>query len=74
MRNTTERPEGVEAGTLKHVGTDEKEIIDTVTLLLNDPKEYRKMSKAKNPYGDGFASVKISNIIEDYFNNLRNKG
>src|SRR5574344_2364028 len=59
LRDTTERPEGITAGTLKLVGTDE-EVIYTETLkLLNDKKEYDKMSKASNPYGDGHASERI---------------
>ena len=63
MRNTTERPEGVEAGTLKLVGTDEEVIYQEINRLF-DEKEYSKMSKAANPYGDGFASQRIANIIE----------
>lgn len=52
MRDTTERPEGIEAGTLKLVGTEEDHIYDEFRLLLTDRGEYEKMSKAKNPYGD----------------------
>ena len=64
MRDTTERPEGVEAGTLRLVGTDEQRIFAGCRLLLDDPAEYRSMSAAKNPYGDGTASVRIADIIE----------
>ncbi len=53
MRDTTERPEGIEAGTLKLVGTDEDTIYGEFTRLLTDPEEYSRMSKASNPYGDG---------------------
>ena len=55
MRDTTERPEGIEAGTLKLVGTDEDEIYAAFKKLLEDKNEYKKMSHASNPYGDGFA-------------------
>lgn len=63
LRDTTERPEGIKAGTLKLVGTDEEKIYQTVKCLLSNQKEYEKMSKASNPYGDGNASKKIANII-----------
>ena len=69
LRDTTERPEGVEAGTLKLVGTDEEVIYNNIKLLLDDEKEYEKMSKASNPYGDGFASKKIVDNIIRYFKN-----
>ncbi|MFL2120886.1 non-hydrolyzing UDP-N-acetylglucosamine 2-epimerase [Marinilactibacillus psychrotolerans] len=59
FRNTTERPEGVEAGTLKLVGTDTDIIIKEMTKLLDNKTEYQRMSKASNPYGDGRASEKI---------------
>ena len=64
MRDTTERPEGVEAGTLKLVGTDEKMIYSSFRQLLEDPAEYEKMSKACNPYGDGHACERIADILE----------
>lgn len=64
MRDTTERPEGIAAGTLKLVGTDEDVIYKTFELLLEDKNEYDKMSKASNPYGDGFASKRIADILE----------
>ena len=65
MRDTTERPEAVEAGTVKLVGSDQDNIIKEVQRLLNDNSEYQKMSKAHNPYGDGNASEKILNILKD---------
>lgn len=63
MRDTTERPEAVEAGTVKLVGTDYQAIIDNVSRLLTDTTEYEKMSKANNPYGDGKACERIINKI-----------
>lgn len=64
MRDTTERPEGIKAGTLKLVGTDEEMIYQAFKQLLEDRNEYEKMSKASNPYGDGFASKRIADILE----------
>ncbi|CAH0346467.1 UDP-N-acetylglucosamine 2-epimerase [Bacillus sp. CECT 9360] len=64
MRDTTERPEGISAGTLKLVGTDEETIYKTFKLLLEDKVEYEKMSHASNPYGDGFASKRIADVLE----------
>lgn len=64
MRDTTERPEGITAGTLKLVGTKEETIYQSIQLLLDDKKEYKKMSRASNPYGDGLASIKIADILE----------
>ncbi|MDE7320042.1 MAG: UDP-N-acetylglucosamine 2-epimerase (non-hydrolyzing), partial [Lachnospiraceae bacterium] len=64
MRDTTERPEGIRAGTLKLTGTDEEVIYENFRLLLEDPAEYEKMSTASNPYGDGFASRRIADILE----------
>lgn len=67
LRDTTERPEGIKAGTLKLVGTDEDVIYKEAIKLLNDKKEYDKMSRASNPYGDGTASRQIVDaIIEKY--------
>lgn len=63
MRDTTERPEGVEAGTLKLVGTDEESIYQAFSKLLVDDSEYNAMSKASNPYGDGHASGRIVDIL-----------
>lgn len=64
MRDTTERPEGVEAGTLKLVGTEEETIYNSFKTLLENNSEYTKMSVAKNPYGDGTACKQIADIIE----------
>ena len=64
MRDTTERPEGLEAGTLKLVGTDEETIYRSFRQLLEDQEAYDAMSEASNPYGDGYASVRIADILE----------
>ena len=69
MRDTTERPEGVEAGTLKLVGTDEETIYNEAKRLLTDKEEYERMSMASNPYGDGHASERIVDAIINKFNN-----
>ncbi len=63
MRDTTERPEGIEAGTLKLVGTGEEMIYRAFAELLENKGEYEKMAHASNPYGDGYASVRIANIL-----------
>ena len=63
MRDTTERPEGIKAGTLKLVGTDEEPIYNEFKKLLTDKEEYDKMSNANNPYGDGYASKLIADIL-----------
>ena len=63
MRDTTERPEGIQAGTLKLVGTDEENIYCNFMHLLDNPDEYAKMSNAANPYGDGFAGKRIADIL-----------
>lgn len=63
MRDTTERPEGIQAGTLKLVGTDEETIYSAFKQLLEDKEEYNKMSHASNPYGNGFASRRIADIL-----------
>lgn len=65
MRDTTERPEGVEAGTLKLVGTEEDGIYSACRRLLTDPGFYSEMSQARNPYGDGRASIKIRRLLEN---------
>lgn len=65
MRDTTERPEGIAAGTLKLVGTTEDMIYNEFSKLLSDKSEYDKMSKASNPYGDGFACKRIADILEE---------
>lgn len=67
LRDTTERPEGVEAGTLKLAGTDENVIYSMIDELLSDADEYAKMSEAKNPYGDGHASKRIADAIIEKF-------
>lgn len=67
LRDTTERPEGIAAGTLKLVGTDEEVIYKETKKLLTDQKEYEKMSKASNPYGDGHASERIVDAIIEKF-------
>ncbi len=64
MRDTTERPEGIAAGTLKLVGTDEGVIYENFKILLEDPAAYDTMAKASNPYGDGFACRRIADILE----------
>ncbi|MBR4031069.1 MAG: UDP-N-acetylglucosamine 2-epimerase (non-hydrolyzing) [Clostridia bacterium] len=64
MRDTTERPEGIAAGTLKLVGTDEEVIYNSFKELLINKEEYEKMSHASNPYGDGFACKRIADILE----------
>ena len=66
MRDTTERPEGIAAGTLKLVGTQEDTIYREFTLLLTDRGAYEAMSKASNPYGDGLASKRIADILETH--------
>ena len=67
LRNTTERPEGIEAGTLKLVGTDSEVIYKETLRLLTDSAEYERMSKASNPYGDGHASERIVDAIIEKF-------
>ena len=65
MRDTTERPEGVKAGTLKLVGTDEETIYHNFKLLIENEMVYNEMSKASNPYGDGFACKRIADILAE---------
>lgn len=67
LRDTTERPEGIAAGTLKLAGTNEEVIYDMIDELLSNQEEYDRMSKASNPYGDGFASRRIVDSIIEYF-------
>ena len=67
MRDTTERPEGIAAGTLKLVGTEEKTIYNEFSRLLSDREEYDAMSKASNPYGDGHACERIADVLEEKF-------
>lgn len=68
LRDTTERPEGVEAGTLKLTGTDEEDVYREAELLLTDQALYQQMSETANPYGDGKASKRICDNIKYYFN------
>ncbi|HGH7195467.1 TPA: non-hydrolyzing UDP-N-acetylglucosamine 2-epimerase, partial [Bacillus wiedmannii] len=68
LRDTTERPEGIEAGTLKLAGTDEETIFGLADELLSNKEAHDKMSKASNPYGDGHASERIVEAILQYFN------
>lgn len=67
LRDTTERPEGIEAGTLKLAGTEEDNIYQLAKQLLTDKEAYQYMSKASNPYGDGLASKRIADAISFYF-------
>ena len=67
LRDTTERPEGVEAGTLKLAGTDEETIYRMTDELLSSPDEYDRMCKAENPYGDGLASKRIADALVECF-------
>lgn len=67
MRDTTERPEGMEAGTVKLAGTGEDSIYEAFTQLLDEKDVYEKMAHAVNPYGDGHASERIADIIEDRY-------
>lgn len=67
LRDTTERPEGIEAGTLKLVGTDEDNIFNVANELLSDKDAHDKMAKAANPYGDGEASRRIADAIVEYY-------
>ncbi|WDE12780.1 non-hydrolyzing UDP-N-acetylglucosamine 2-epimerase [Thalassomonas haliotis] len=73
MRETTERPEAVIAGTVNLVGTDKKNIIAAIDNLLNDSEQYNKMSRAHNPYGDGKACERIIEIIKKHFDETADK-
>jgi UDP-N-acetylglucosamine 2-epimerase (non-hydrolysing) len=68
LRNDTERPEGVEAGVARIVGTETSDVVESISELLLNPDVYRSMSKAKSPYGDGNASKKIIKILKSEFN------
>nr|WP_297864174.1 UDP-N-acetylglucosamine 2-epimerase (non-hydrolyzing) [uncultured Acetatifactor sp.] len=70
MRDTTERPEGITAGTLRLVGTDENEIYNSFTTLLNNKEAYNIMAHASNPYGDGKAAIRIADIVEFGFTEI----
>jgi len=67
MRDTTERPEGIQAGTARLVGTDTQTIRNAITLLLRDPTAYDAMANAINPYGDGRAAERIADHLEHLF-------
>lgn len=69
MRDTTERPEAITAGTVKLIGTNSQQIIENVTTLLTNDIEYKRMSQAHNPYGDGTASTQIINFLTSYIGN-----
>lgn len=73
LRDTTERPEGIEAGTLKLAGVEEEQIYKLATELLTNPSEHEKMAKATNPYGDGNASHRIAEAIRYYFKQIDNR-
>jgi len=73
LRETTERPEGVDAGTLKLVGTDYETVQTAMTDLLDNKSEYRRMADAKNPYGDGAASLRILDAIRYHFGCLKKR-
>ena len=66
MREITERPEAVEAGTVRLVGTDREKIVAETLRLLDDPEAYRSMSMANNPYGDGKAAGRIADFLESW--------
>ena len=66
MRNTTERPEALEAGTVKLVGTDYDKIVNEVSTLLESQKYYDRMSKAMNPYGDGKSCWRIIDFLSKH--------
>jgi UDP-N-acetylglucosamine 2-epimerase (non-hydrolysing) len=68
LRDVTERPEGIEAGTVKLAGTAGQRIFSEAAKLLSDEKEYEKMAKAVNPYGDGKASQRIVKILKEHLN------
>lgn len=73
LRDTTERPEGIEAGTLKLIGTNEEHIFQETDALLSDSTLYQNMKKASNPYGDGTASQQIADAIETHFQSILQK-
>lgn len=73
LRDTTERPEGIEAGTLKLAGNEEENIYKLAHELLTDPEAHSSMSKAANPYGDGLASYRIAQAIRYHFGHLEDR-
>ena len=66
LRDTTERPEAVKAGTVKLIGTNQQRVYDAAHLLLSNPEEYNKMARAINPYGDGKAARRIAKVVTDF--------
>ena len=72
MRDTTERPEAISAGTARLVGTNTSKIVSAVSLLLDSPEEYQTMSKSANPYGHGNACSKIMDKLKSYHVNNTN--
>ena len=72
LRETTERPEAIEAGTAKLVGTNPKQIVSVATMLLSDSAAYQAMATAINPFGDGHAAERILQIVKDYFEDATN--
>jgi len=68
VREKTERPEAVEAGTVKLVGTDRDRIVSETTTLLDCPDEYGRMARIHNPYGDGHACERIESALRGYWN------
>jgi len=73
LRDTTERPEAIAAGTVKLIGTDEDDVYRETKLLLDDQEEYNRMSNAVNPYGDGKASERIIQGILHHFGRIKEK-
>ena len=73
LRETTERPEGVAAGTARLVGTDETKILAAARELLTDADAYTRMSRARNPYGDGRAAERIVGVLRHFFKFERNR-
>ncbi len=73
LRTTTERPEGLDAGTCKLVGTDRARIVEETSLLLTDPVAYRRMAQARNPFGDGHAAERIVQMLRYYYGKSRTR-
>jgi len=73
LRDKTERPEAVSAGTARLVGTDERRIVEGAEHLLDDPRAYQRMARRHNPYGDGKASARIANILAGWSDEFAGK-
>lgn len=73
LRDTTERPEGIDAGTLKLIGTEEEVIYQNTTELLTDNSAYEKMAKAVNPYGNGYAARRITDAVLYYYGKIEER-